>query len=1551
MPGQTRLIPLKLELDLADWERRVDSAAGYLNKKLGGGGGGRPSPTPSQPTTSAREREEARAVESLQRQRGAALVRQWREEQRAAQEVSRARVREEARAAKEVERINRETARQAAEQARFREQMDRRMADARIREANRAGKESANAFLRSMKEMERGSEQTAKSSSSLFDKYLSAAFFGALAARAARAFYDKARDFITGGVQLAADFKNAIKGLVVEATFRGINPEEAERSVKNLRLVRGGIISVAEASTALRNLLATGFGLQQSITLLERFSDSASFGKQAALDYGEAVRSATEGIKNQNSILVDNAGVTKNISVILKERGYQIQDLYDKVKGASAREALYQGLLKETAAQVGNADRLMQGYTGTVAAQEMAERNLQRAVGDFIIQSPAHIEALKIVTEQINGYTDATNDANSETRRFAQDALDAYDKLRVGLIPIAGGFAKFVYMISQGLGVIATAVVGTMLRIVEEVSLGAEKLVVVALNSVIRLINELEAIVEKAGLKGVVGVGGQIEYFQEPQRPNFGSDFFFSETKKAFDEMIAAAKGMHALSVEWHKAVDRINVATADARRRGVTGDEDAGLNRARELAGDVGGGGSTRSKLTPADREQNELLSAMARNLRAPRPTDPALSALISAMAGRFNIPQGLAFAQLHAESRFRPDAVSPQGAIGLGQIMPDTGARFGFTPKELRDPKKNLTAWGQYMTFLYARYGDWDLAVLAYHQGEGTVDKLVKLLTTTAGGRSDVQRAARASGVIGPAGRAYLRDIKRFDYENESGKDIPFNKDLAEGLTKVLTDATPEQFKAAMRQFFTTQHREGIAAVVRAMSARQPIADTGGVLEGPGVLTPRLTSAEAARAAKDEEYFGRYVTKTKEVFSGGRFMEVTTQEREGGRYEELITRQQNQLKELEDQWRDAFLERKHRELDYVSTAELAEARLHELLIENSNEETVANRQRMKVRNEELELTQRLTDLQDESATMGANAGLRQQIALMEELNALRREDLDAIESQIRSQVRLTDASVLHTEQVRARVLSHLAESGDATSAWSDGIIGAYDSITTAVERGISKITGGIKILDSLLASLVNRIISRAFQKFLDALFPSGGGGAAPAFAFAGGGGAGGGASLTSQLTRSFFGGGSGGQAGGAFGVSLPASLRNFFDGGSGVPGAPSVPAALTGSGSNAFAGLSPELRRDLSLMALDDPGLMSAGRGGLSSIFGAGGFGGFARGPLAGMLPFLGVGLGARAGGVLGGVGGGLAGMLGMGLLQGGGLNGILGGQVGNLMGFLGLGGVAGAATLGIGAAVAIIGGLILGRNKQRREDETKRNSYSHELGSAVWEMIRDIKGGADAAQALAQLPALEQRYLDSANALRDSKARKHALLWFNNPPSTGDYQAAKQILLKVADESLEAKARATHQVPEYAEGGYTRGGLIKVKPGERFLPPHEVARLVREGGFIPGFDTGRDSVYMPAPAGSLIANQEQQRAMGARMLPVAAVATPQLPAAGSGGADVGAAITAALAGIGFQVVINETPRADEKEVILNVMSSREGGRVIAQHKQNAKLHGRSG
>lgn len=77
-------------------------------------------------------------------------------------------------------------------------------------------------------------------------------------------------------------------------------------------------------------------------------------------------------------------------------------------------------------------------------------------------------------------------------------------------------------------------------------------------------------------------------------------------------------------------------------------------------------------------------------------------------------------------AESNFRATAVSYKGAVGLLQIMPATGRRFGLSRSELFDPKKNLDAGVRYLAWLLQRFdGDLTKALAGYNAGEGAVDR----------------------------------------------------------------------------------------------------------------------------------------------------------------------------------------------------------------------------------------------------------------------------------------------------------------------------------------------------------------------------------------------------------------------------------------------------------------------------------------------------------------------------------------------------------------------------------------------------------------------------------------------------------------------------------------------------------------------------------------------------------------------------------------------------------------------------------------------------------
>ena len=90
---------------------------------------------------------------------------------------------------------------------------------------------------------------------------------------------------------------------------------------------------------------------------------------------------------------------------------------------------------------------------------------------------------------------------------------------------------------------------------------------------------------------------------------------------------------------------------------------------------------------------------------------------------ARRYRIDPRILRVLCYLESRFRLDAISPKGARGPMQFMPETAARYGLINPH--DPKTAIDAAARYFRDLLHRFdGRIDLAFAAYNAGEGTVE-----------------------------------------------------------------------------------------------------------------------------------------------------------------------------------------------------------------------------------------------------------------------------------------------------------------------------------------------------------------------------------------------------------------------------------------------------------------------------------------------------------------------------------------------------------------------------------------------------------------------------------------------------------------------------------------------------------------------------------------------------------------------------------------------------------------------------------------------------------
>ena len=93
---------------------------------------------------------------------------------------------------------------------------------------------------------------------------------------------------------------------------------------------------------------------------------------------------------------------------------------------------------------------------------------------------------------------------------------------------------------------------------------------------------------------------------------------------------------------------------------------------------------------------------------------------------AAKYKLPGSFVASVMKAESGFQPNALSPKGAIGLMQLMPETARTLGVDP---HDPNQNAEGGAQYLRELLAKYENDPnqvlLALAAYNAGPAAVER----------------------------------------------------------------------------------------------------------------------------------------------------------------------------------------------------------------------------------------------------------------------------------------------------------------------------------------------------------------------------------------------------------------------------------------------------------------------------------------------------------------------------------------------------------------------------------------------------------------------------------------------------------------------------------------------------------------------------------------------------------------------------------------------------------------------------------------------------------
>lgn len=211
---------------------------------------------------------------------------------------------------------------------------------------------------------------------------------------------------------------------------------------------------------------------------------------------------------------------------------------------------------------------------------------------------------------------------------------------------------------------------------------------------------------------------------------------------------------------------------------------------------------------------------------------------------ARQYGLDPELFVRQIAQESRFNPDAVSPKGAVGIAQIMPDTARDpgYGVTPIEDRtDPEESLRFSAELMRALLDEYnGDYGLALAAYNAGPGRVNE--------AGGIPNIPETQNyVSSILGSGGIPSDAGLSMGYPDGTLPSDalsmgVPFDQELQD-LTAMIPNAirsapTDEQYQSLMEQIQRDQ--EALNQGTRSEAPSQGIFSA---------LTPRSTPTVSER------------------------------------------------------------------------------------------------------------------------------------------------------------------------------------------------------------------------------------------------------------------------------------------------------------------------------------------------------------------------------------------------------------------------------------------------------------------------------------------------------------------------------------------------------------------------------------------------------------------------------------------------------------------------------------------------------------------------------
>ena len=174
----------------------------------------------------------------------------------------------------------------------------------------------------------------------------------------------------------------------------------------------------------------------------------------------------------------------------------------------------------------------------------------------------------------------------------------------------------------------------------------------------------------------------------------------------------------------------------------------------------------AVKSQAVKSQAVRHQVSSHQAGEALSCRPQLQGDVELIDEVARHHALDPLLVHAIVAIESADKAEALSKKGAVGLMQVMPATGARFG--QRALWEPRANLEAGAAYLSWLMQHFdGRLDLVLAGYNAGEGAVARYGNTIPPYAETQAYVRKVlAHYAGLRGEPGAGASHLIATSDH-----------------------------------------------------------------------------------------------------------------------------------------------------------------------------------------------------------------------------------------------------------------------------------------------------------------------------------------------------------------------------------------------------------------------------------------------------------------------------------------------------------------------------------------------------------------------------------------------------------------------------------------------------------------------------------------------------------------------------------------------------------------------------------------------------------------